>query len=41
MLQPLEEKEVVTEQQLTQPDEVPYENEKTISIPILNDGLCS
>ncbi len=35
-LQPLEEEGVVTEQQLTQMDEIPYENERTISIPILN-----
>lgn len=34
-LQPLEEEELVTEQQLTQTDEISNENEKTISIPIL------
>lgn len=38
-LQPLEEEGVTTEQQLTQTDEISYENEKTISIPILNANL--
>ncbi|WP_186669971.1 DNA translocase FtsK [Sporosarcina sp. BP05] len=35
-LQPLEEKEVVTKRQLTQPGDSSPENEKAISIPILN-----
>ena len=34
-----EDKEVVTEQQLTKTDEFHYENEKTISMPVLNDDF--
>lgn len=38
-LQPPEEKVVVTESQLTKTDEFYYENEKTSSIPILNEDF--